>query len=107
MRILISTDYLVPGDAVDRLLRGRGHHTTHSPAIGTRPAGELAGLLADADAALVASEPITSAMLDAAPTLVVIARTGVGYEMTTSTRPRPVASTSATPTVPTSTPSRK
>ena len=80
MRILITTDYLVPGDDIDQLLRSRGHHTIHSPATGARPPGELAELLTSADAALIASEPITAQMLDAASALAVIARTGVGYE---------------------------
>ena len=55
VRILITTDYLTPGDDIDPVLRDRGHHTIHSPAVGERPPGELARLLADADAALVAS----------------------------------------------------
>jgi phosphoglycerate dehydrogenase-like enzyme len=80
VRILITTDYLVPDDHVDHLLRQHGHDTVHSPATGTRSTGELADLLAHADAALVASEPITASMLDVAPSLKVIARTGVGYD---------------------------
>ena len=80
VRILITTDYLTPGEDIDLVLRDRGHHTIHSPAVGERPPGELARLLADADAALFASEPITATMLDNAPALKVIARTRVGYE---------------------------
>lgn len=80
MRVLVTTDYLVPGDDVDRLLRSHGHQTVHSPAIGVRPPGQLAELLADADACLVASEPVTEDMLGGAATLRVIARSGVGYE---------------------------
>ncbi|OZF04747.1 phosphoglycerate dehydrogenase [Rhodococcoides fascians] len=79
-RILITTDYLEPGDDVDRLLRGRGHTTVHSPSRGPRPPGEMASLLSVADAALVAGEPITAEMIDAAPDLTVIARSGVGYD---------------------------
>ncbi|WP_415975766.1 phosphoglycerate dehydrogenase [Rhodococcus sp. 077-4] len=78
--ILITTDYLHPGDDVDALLRVRGHTTVHSPASGTRPAGEMAALLSASDAAIIASEPVTAEMLDAAPSLRVIARSGVGYD---------------------------
>ncbi|GGG25776.1 hypothetical protein GCM10007304_44520 [Rhodococcoides trifolii] len=78
--ILITTDYLHPGDDVDVMLRERGHTTVHSPASGTRPDGEMATLLASSDAAIIASEPVTAEMMDAAPTLRVIARSGVGYD---------------------------
>ncbi|SNS36190.1 NAD(P)-dependent oxidoreductase [Rhodococcoides kyotonense] len=78
--VLITTDYLVPGDDVDRMFTGRGHTTEHSPASGSRPAGELASLLAKADAALVAGEPITAEMITGASQLAVIARSGVGYD---------------------------
>lgn len=42
MRIQVTTDYLQPGDSVDRLFREQGHDTTHSPATGIRPEGERA-----------------------------------------------------------------
>lgn len=80
MRVLITTDYLVPDDEIDRLLRSHGHDTVHSPATGVRPAGELASLLATADAALVAGEPMDAEMIHGADALKVIARTGVGYD---------------------------
>jgi phosphoglycerate dehydrogenase-like enzyme len=78
--VLITTDYLHPGDDVDTLLRAHGHETVHSPAVGPRPDGEMAALLAASDAAIIASEPVTAAMLRAAPSLSVIARSGVGYD---------------------------
>lgn len=78
--ILITTDYLAPDDEIDRLFRDRGHTTAHSPALGRRRPGELATLLADADAVLAAGEPITADMLTRAQRLVVIARSGVGYD---------------------------
>jgi hypothetical protein len=43
-------------EAVDRLLREHCHDTTHSSTTGIRPKGEMAQLLAHADAALIASE---------------------------------------------------
>ncbi|WP_415394271.1 phosphoglycerate dehydrogenase (plasmid) [Rhodococcus globerulus] len=78
--ILITTDYLVAGDDVDRMFTDRGHTTTHSPAGGTRPDGELASLLAESDAALVAGEKITGEMISGAPRLAIIARSGVGFD---------------------------
>ncbi|KQU28534.1 MULTISPECIES: phosphoglycerate dehydrogenase [unclassified Rhodococcus (in: high G+C Gram-positive bacteria)] len=78
--VLITTDYLRPGDDVDTMLRAHGHESVHSPATGPRPDGEMAALLAACDAAILASEPVTAAMLDKSPTLRVIARSGVGYD---------------------------
>jgi phosphoglycerate dehydrogenase-like enzyme len=79
-RVLVTTDYLHPGDEVDALLRKHGHHVTYSPAVGARDHEAALGLLADADGAIVASEPITAEMLDQATDLKVIARSGVGYD---------------------------
>jgi phosphoglycerate dehydrogenase-like enzyme len=78
--ILITTDYLAPGDQVDDLLRAAGHRTVHSPAIGRRPEGAMADLLLSADAALIAGESVTAQMLETATSLRVIARSGVGYD---------------------------
>lgn len=79
-RVLITTDYLKPDDDVDRLLRRHGHHTVHLPHTGPRPAQEQALLLQDVDAAILASEPVTSEMLERADRLKVLARSGVGYD---------------------------
>lgn len=78
--ILITTDYLEPGDEIDTLLRTHGHTTVHSPARGTREPGELAALLTTADAVLAAGEPITTEMLTHTEHLRIIARSGVGYD---------------------------
>jgi phosphoglycerate dehydrogenase-like enzyme len=78
--IVITTDYLRPGDEVDSLLRADGHVTVHSPADGSPRHAALTELLRTADAALVASEPITRDMLGGAASLKVIARSGVGYD---------------------------
>ena len=78
-RVLVTTDYLHPGDDVDALLRQHGHQVSHRPAAGPRdPEDALA--LDGAHGAIVASEPITAEMLDCAPDLRVIARSGVGYD---------------------------
>lgn len=79
-RVLITTDYLRPGDEADRFLRGRGLETRHLPMAGRRDPGELAAALAGIDAALVANEPLTGDVLARAPRLRVLVRTGVGYD---------------------------
>lgn len=78
--VLVTTDYLGAGDAVDQLLTGAGHTVTYSPALGTRNDDDRLRLLADVDAAIMASEPVTAEMLSPASRLKVIARSGVGYD---------------------------
>ena len=79
-RVLITTDYLVPGDDVDTLLREHGHETVHSPATGPRSPEERLALFEGVDGAVVASEPVTAEMLERAASLKVLARSGVGYD---------------------------
>lgn len=79
-RILITTDYLVPGDDVDRLLRQYGHEPVYSPSTGARRNEDRAALFDGIDGAILASEPVTADMLTAADRLKVLARSGVGYD---------------------------
>ena len=79
-RIVITSDYLHPGDTVDTMLRERGLEPVYSPAKGPRDSEEQLALFDDAVGAIAASEPVTREMLAAAPTLTVIARAGVGYD---------------------------
>ncbi|MFW3385339.1 phosphoglycerate dehydrogenase [Kocuria sp. CPCC 205274] len=79
-RILITTDYLVPGDDVDRLLRRHGHEPVYSPSTGARQPGDRTGLFDGIDGAVLASEPVTADMLTGADRLKVLARSGVGYD---------------------------
>jgi phosphoglycerate dehydrogenase-like enzyme len=79
-RVLVTTDYLRPGDEVDEFLRGAGLETVHAPTIGKRDPGQLVAALDGIDAALVANEPLTADVLARAPRLRVIVRTGVGYD---------------------------
>lgn len=79
-RVLITTDYLRPGDEVDQFLRGAGHETRHLPMRGKRDPGELVAALQGVDAALIANEPMTAGVLQQAPSLRVVVRTGVGYD---------------------------
>lgn len=78
--VLITTDYLIPGDPVDQLLRQHGYETVFNPYFGPRTTEERETLLHDFDAAIVASEAITAEMLGAADRLKVVARSGVGYD---------------------------
>ncbi len=79
-RILVTTDYLHPGDEVDALLRRHGHQVSYRPAAGPRAADEALTLFDGVAGAIVASEPVTADMLDKAAELKVIARSGVGYD---------------------------
>lgn len=79
-RILITTDYLRPGDEVDQYLRAHGHTTRHSPMVGRRDPEQLVAALDGMDAALVANEPLTADVLSRAPRLRAVVRTGVGYD---------------------------
>lgn len=79
-RIVITTDYLHPGDSVDTLLREHGLEPVWSPTRGPREPTEARELFADAAGAIASSEPITAEMLSAASELKVIARAGVGYD---------------------------
>ncbi|MEE1939788.1 phosphoglycerate dehydrogenase [Streptomyces sp. TRM 70361] len=79
-RILITTDYLRPGDEVDRYLREHGHTTVHAPLTGRRDPAELVAALDGIDGALVANEPLTADVLSRAPRLRAVVRTGVGYD---------------------------
>lgn len=80
-RILITTDYLRAGDEVDEFLKGAGHETVHAPLTNKRDQQELVALLDGVDAALVAAnEPLQAEVLQCAPSLRAIVRTGVGYD---------------------------
>src|SRR6476661_7568919 len=79
-RVLVTTDYLHPGDEVDALLRKHGHQVSYRPAVGPRDPEEALALFDGVHAAIVASEPIAAEMLGQAPELEVLARSGVGYD---------------------------
>lgn len=79
-RILITTDYLHPGDTVDQLLHEHGLEPVYSPARGPRTLEERRSLFDGISGAILASEPVTADMLAGAASLKVIARSGVGYD---------------------------
>ncbi|MER7302520.1 phosphoglycerate dehydrogenase [Nocardioides sp. NPDC127514] len=72
-RILITTDYLRPGDEVDDLLRSQGHETRYR-------SGDLVADLAGVEGALVGHDPLTAELLASADRLRAVVRTGVGYD---------------------------
>lgn len=78
--ILITTDYLVPGDAVDTYLTGLGFTTRHDPMRGPRRPEQLIAALAGVEGALIANEPMTAEVLRQASDLRAVVRTGVGYD---------------------------
>ena len=79
-RILITTDYLHPGDPVDQLLREHGLDPLYSPSRGPRTREDRGSLFHGISGAILASEPVTADMLAGAGSLKVIARSGVGYD---------------------------
>ncbi|MFE6199337.1 NAD(P)-dependent oxidoreductase [Streptomyces sp. NPDC057838] len=79
-RILITTDYLRPGDEVDHYLRAHGHTTVHAPPMGRHGPEELVAALDGIDAALVGHDLLTAPVLAAAPRLRAVVRTGVGHD---------------------------
>ncbi|TQS40422.1 phosphoglycerate dehydrogenase [Cryptosporangium phraense] len=74
-RVLITTDYLKPGDEVDQYLRRLGHETVHASAP-----RDLVAALKGIDGALIGHDPMTEDVLTRAPSLRAIVRTGVGYD---------------------------
>lgn len=79
-RVLITSQFLREGDAVDRAVREAGLETRHSPFVGGRTPQELIEQLDGVHGVIAGSDPFTDAVLRAAPELQVIARTGVGYD---------------------------
>ncbi|MEV4807162.1 NAD(P)-dependent oxidoreductase [Nonomuraea sp. NPDC049421] len=78
--ILITTDYLAPGDEADLFLRAAGHATRHHPLRGPRSEDELVSILTGCAGALIANEPMTAEVFARAPALRAVVRTGVGYD---------------------------
>jgi D-3-phosphoglycerate dehydrogenase/(S)-sulfolactate dehydrogenase len=79
-RVLITPQFLTPGDDIDGWLREQGCETVHAPYRGPRDLEELIRLFRDVDGAIIASDLVSPAVLDAAPRLRVVARPGVGYD---------------------------
>ncbi|RBY85833.1 NAD(P)-dependent oxidoreductase [Blastococcus sp. TF02A-26] len=78
--VLVTTDYLQPGDEVDQILRAAGYATRHRPLRGRRDPEDLVAALEGAVGALIANEPVTADVLRRSPDLRALVRTGVGYD---------------------------
>lgn len=79
-KVLITTDYLVPGDEVGLLLQKNGLEPVYNPFHGPRSSEEKSHLLDGFAGAIVASEPITCETINNTNALKVLARSGVGYD---------------------------
>ncbi|GAA0625616.1 phosphoglycerate dehydrogenase [Kribbella sandramycini] len=78
-RLLLTSDFLHPGDEVDDYLRSAGFATLHAPLTGRRTPSELIELLDGVEGALIANEPLTAEVLSAS-VLRAVVRTGVGHD---------------------------
>jgi len=80
-RVLVTSVFLHPGGEVDRRLRDEGFEPVYAPLTGgRRTEEELIALLQGISGAIVAGDPFTARVMQAAPQLRVISRTGVGYD---------------------------
>lgn len=80
-RVLVTSSFFDPADpATAGRLREAGLEVDFAPLHGSRTPEELVGLLGDAVAAVVSTDPFTAAVLERAPRLRVVARVGVGYD---------------------------
>ncbi|WP_410627697.1 phosphoglycerate dehydrogenase [Amycolatopsis sp. cmx-8-4] len=75
--ILVTTDYTRPGDEADTVLTAAGHDVRYR--TGAR-GDELAAALGDAVGAIVSTDPLTADVLERAPLLRAVVRSGVGYD---------------------------
>ncbi|WP_326954398.1 NAD(P)-dependent oxidoreductase [Amycolatopsis sp. NBC_01286] len=75
--ILVTTDYTRPGDEADTILTAAGHDVRYR--TGAR-GDELAAALGDAVGAIVSTDPLTADVLERAPLLRAVVRSGVGYD---------------------------
>ena len=75
--ILITTDYSSPGDEATAALIDAGYQIRHR--VGAR-GGDLVAALRGVTGAIVAHDPLTADVLEQAPTLRAVVRSGVGYD---------------------------
>ncbi|WP_436756692.1 phosphoglycerate dehydrogenase [Streptosporangium sp. V21-05] len=78
--VLVTVDYLAPGDEVDGLLRDAGLATRHRPLRGARERDELVAILDGCEGALIANEPMTAEVFARVPDLRAVVRAGVGHD---------------------------
>lgn len=78
--VLITTAFLHPGDAVDRLLNEAGLSTHYEPELAALPAADRSALLGQVRAIIAGTRPLGADYLAEAGRLEIIVRTGVGYD---------------------------
>ncbi|HEX9015606.1 MAG TPA: phosphoglycerate dehydrogenase [Chloroflexota bacterium] len=79
-KVLITTPFVVPGGDAHQVLTSAGLETEFSYARMGRTEEELIGLLRGVSGVVAATDPFTARVLEAAPDLRIIARSGVGYD---------------------------
>ena len=79
-RVLLTSFWLEPGDEVDQLLQEAGCETVFNRWHGDRTEDEMIQILRGIDGAVASIDPFTPKVMDGAPQLKVISRTGVGYD---------------------------
>lgn len=79
--VVITTNYLEPDGEIRRFLEGAGCNVTFSrPQDRDGNDGHLRSALRGAHAVIAGTEPFPAELIDCAPELRIIARTGVGYD---------------------------
>lgn len=78
--LVTFTDFDLVHDEVGGALRTAGLDVRHAPKVGPRSEDQLAALLPGVVGAIVSTDPFTERVLRGAPSLRVIARTGVGFD---------------------------
>jgi D-3-phosphoglycerate dehydrogenase len=80
-RVLVTTAWLRPRDAVHHQLESAGCEVVHSSFVDRATSGEdLVDLVADVDGIVAGTDPFTEEIFAAATKLKVIGRTGTGYD---------------------------
>lgn len=79
--VLVTTTWLHQGDAVDAFLREHGLHPVYSTPEDRRARGQdLSDVVHAYDGIIAGTEPFTTHVIESAPRLRVIGRTGIGYD---------------------------
>ncbi|WP_329020257.1 phosphoglycerate dehydrogenase [Streptomyces sp. NBC_00690] len=81
LRVLVTTPYLEPGGAVDRILRDAGLETVFARRVDREAAGTtLAECVADVAGVVAGTDSFSAEVIEAAPGLRILSRCGVGYD---------------------------
>ncbi|WP_405642774.1 phosphoglycerate dehydrogenase [Streptomyces uncialis] len=81
LRVLVTTPYLEPGGAVDRILRDAGLDPVFARRADREAAGTtLAECVADVAGVVAGTDAFSAEVIEAAPGLRILSRCGVGYD---------------------------